>query len=520
MTSDGFYQTPTQSEQGIIGIYGGLKDMGNIEYLYLSECRSDNAWVSPLTNALRPYSEIGTFRAGYDLDLFNDLWNKWYKVIYDANVALMKIPDCDFGIRDDFKNQLLGEARFLRGWAYFELARLYGNIPLIEKPLSPQEVKNVPLSPAKEAYEKIIVPDLLEAKRLLPVDKDMKNAKKESISGKGRVDQIAAQAMLGRVYMTMGGFPINDTSALGLAETELKGVITFSESHNNKYWAPDSTEWRKQFLPSADYYNKYPIFSVQHRAKSGNEAIFNFGPQIPESYTSQQLFGNDIFVEKTLMYEFDKSYTVNGKVLRDARGHDYSILTGFAAEGNMQEYSKQTEKLKLPDGTEVDVLVRTMFYKLLPSKRKISALNMTISIESSMDDRKDWPVNQPIIRYEDVLLMYAEILINKNDLAGAMDIVNRIRERAGCTPESASGAAQALEFVKRERRIELMGEGIRWFDLVRWNEWKSAIENKFDRYNNPDGTDKANIKEGRYLYPIPMNQMNVKPGFYNQNTGY
>ena len=64
--------------------------------------------------------------------MFNTVWNRWYKLIYDANIALTKIPSCDFGNRDSYKNQLLGEVYFLRGWAYFELARLFANIPIID----------------------------------------------------------------------------------------------------------------------------------------------------------------------------------------------------------------------------------------------------------------------------------------------------------------------------------------------------------------------------------------------------
>lgn len=521
LTSNGFYQTPSQSEQGVMGIYLGLRQIAYHEYLVLSECRSDNAWVAPITNGLREYSEIGTFRAGYDIGTFNDVWNTWYKVIYDANIAIAKIPGCDFGTRDGFKEQLLGEAHFLRGWAYFELVRLFGNIPLIDAPLSPDEVSGVALSPAREIYDKIIIPDLLAAKAKLPLASGMENASAALIAGKGRADRMAAQAMLGRAYMTMAGFPVNDASAQGLAEAELKAVIDFSTSNGNKYWAPDSTEWRKQYLPTEEYYNKYPIFSIQYRTGgSGNPAIFYTTPGLPPSFTNQRIFGNSIYVEKSLMYEFDKTYTVDGEERRDARGYEYSILTGYDAEPNNPEYSNGKQDLVLADGSEVEVFVNSMIYKLMPTKRKIEALNMTIDFETSMADNNDWPVNHPVLRLEDVMLMYAEILISKNDVAGAMTIVNRIRGRAGCSEETASNASDALAFVKRERRIELMGEGVRWFDLVRWNDWKSAIETMFDRYNNPDGIDKANVREGRYLYPIPMNQMNVKPGLYNQNQGY
>jgi len=521
MSSEGFYQTPNQCEQGIIGIYSTLRYISEYEYLYLSETRSDNTWVEPQPNGLREYSELGTFRAGYDIKTFNDAWNAWYKVIYNANVAIAKIPDCDFLDKGHIKEQFLGEAYFLRGWAYFELVRLFGNVPLIDTPITTEEAKNIPQSTAREIYDKIIIPDLKAAKSKLPVDSKMVDNLDKSISKKGRADQIAAQAMLGRAYMTMAGFPLNDASALGLAETELTEVIKFSESNSNKYWAPDSIEWRKQFMPTDDYYNKYSIFAIQYRTGgTGNPSIFNHSKALPPTYTGRRIFGNDIFVEKTLMYEFDKTYVNGSDILRDARGHEYSILTGFEAEPNWVAHPQEKQDLTLPDGSTVQVNTKTIVYKFMPSKRKIAALGLSLNSESGMKDDYDWGVNMPVIRLEDVMLMYAEILTTK-DVAGAMKIVNKIRERSGCDPESTTvSPAEALEFVKRERRIELFFEGVRWFDLVRWNEWKSATTNMFNRYNNPAGTDVNNIKDGRYLCPIPMNQMNVKPGLYNQNDGY
>lgn len=520
LSSEGFYETPAQCEQAVIGIYSSLRNRSDDEYLYMSECRSDNAWVEPQTNGLREYSEIGTFRAGNDITTFNAVWNGWYRVIYNANVAIAKIPDCDFGTSTQFKDQLLGEAYFLRGWAYFELARLFGNIPLISEPMKLTDVNKVPQSSAKDVINNLVIPDLKAAKAKLPLATKMVNNVNASVTSVGRADQIAAQAMLGRVYMTMAGFPFNDATALAPAETELKGVITFSESNGNKYWAPDSTEWRKQFMPTAGYYNKYPIFSIQYRiGGTGNPALFDFSPALPPTYTARRIFGNSIWVEKSLMYEFDKTYVVSGKTQTDSRGYNYSILTGFAAEPNFPAYTQILDTLNLPNGSVVNVFTRSMFYKFLPSKRKITALAMNFDAEAGMKDDTDWGVNLPIIRYEDVLLMYAEILTTK-DVAGAMTIVNRIRSRAGCSPETATTAASALAFVKRERRIEFAGEGVRWFDLIRWNEWQSAIVAKFNRNHNPAGTDVNNVKPGRYLFPIPLGQMQAKPGLYAQNAGY
>lgn len=521
LTSDGFYETPTQIDQGVVGMYTKLRDLSMNEYLYMSECRSDNSWVIPRDNAIRQFSEIGTFRATEELAEFNSVWNLWYSVIYNANVLITEIPDCDFGTETKLKDQFLGEAYFMRGWAYFELVRLYGNIPLIDAPMTSSQVETIKQSPAIDIYNQIIIPDLQVAKSKLPYSVDMKDASGTSIAAKGRADRLAATALLGRVYMTLSGFPHNDSSAQNLAETELKEVIAYSENNGDKYWAPDSTEWRKQWIPAKEYYNKYSLFAIQYRGGgTGNKAPFYFGPKIPKSYTTQTPFGNLIYVEKSLVYEFDKIYTSRGKNLMDARGYNHSVLAGYDAEDDYPAYSQIKDKLTLKDGSQVDVLTTAMFYKFMPSLRKVSALNMTVNVESTMTGSNDWPVNHPVIRYDDILLMYAEILAAKNDVTGAMKIVNRIRERAGCDPETTSSSVEALEFVKRERRIEFMGEGVRWFDLVRWNDWKSAIADMFDRYNNPEGTDKNDLKNGRYLYPIPLNQLNAKPGLYKQNDDY
>lgn len=514
LTSDGFYQTPKQSEQGVIGIYAILRDISRDEFMYMSEFRSDNIWVR-LPDGYRETSEVSNFRAGPDLNYFNSTWNNWYKVIYDSNIALEKIEACNFGTNEVFKKQLLGEVYFLRGWAYFELARLFGNIPIIDKPMSPSEVLNLGQSPTREVYDKIIIPDMLKAKEMLPLDMNMLNSTGKKTPSSGRADKIAVQAMLGRIYMTMAGFPMNDVQAKTLAKTELKAVIDYSEANANKFWAPDSVEWQKQWM--SEYNNKYSIFAIQYRSGgTGNPAIFETGAKCPPSYTGFQVYNElDLWVEKSMVHEYLKVHS-NGK--RDARGLGHSILLGYDAEPNWPARMPQYDALQ--PGSPVQVPTNTMFYKYLNTKHKRATLGFTDNIESGMKDNRDWPVNYPVLRFEDVLLMYAELLAGEGNSSGAVEIVNRIRKRAGCDEVSAASAAEALSLTKKERRLELFGEGVRWFDLVRWNEWQQTIINMFHAYSNPPGSEDANVKDGRYLFPIPMNQINVKPVLYKQNEGY
>ena len=135
------------------------------------------------------------------------------------------------------------------------------------------------------------------------------------------------------------------------------------------------------------------------------------------------------------------------------------------------------------------------------------------------DQLGGWPVNFPVLRLEDMMLLYAEILAEDGDAAGALAQVNKIRQRAGIP--DATG--DALKAVKNERRLEFFLEGIRWFDEIRYNEWEAQTRAHYARYTEVDGGAGVavdNIKPGRYLSPIPQNQMNAVPGLLKQNPDW
>ena len=536
LSAEGFYLTPKQSEQGVVGVYSLLRSLTSTQYWFLSEVRSDNVWARPIPNGgFRNYSELSNFRALPSLDIINNGWNQWYRVIYDANTALSKIPGCNFGTNEAFKDQLMGELYFLRGWAYFELVRLYGNIPIVNTPLSPDDAANVPQSDAKTVYDTRIVPDLLEAKNLLPLEQDLKNVVGASATAYGRAGQLAATAMLGKVYMTMAGFPVNDASKRALAKNELKAIIDYSEANGNQFWAPDSIEWRKQWM--SEYNNTYSIFAIQHRSGgTGNTAISEMSMEWPSTYSRWTPgISCEGWLEKSLVFEFTKRYPYTDaggtpQTRKDARGFGYTLYSanfpvGIAPGWTAAHAVAPTYEDITIDGETLTIETNAYIYKFLNSYPKRAELGFTTDIQSIMTARGEWPVNYPVIRYEDVLLMYAEILASEGtngdgtvNTTTALGIVNKIRERAGCTPET--DATKAMEFIKRERRIEFAGEGIRWFDIVRWNDWRQNILDMFTRYGNPEATSPNNVTVGRHLYPIPEEQNNVKPGFYIQNEGY
>lgn len=512
LSSNGFYQTVAQAEQGVIGIYADMRYATDYVYYHMSEVRSDNAWVNPQPNGQRDYSDIGCFRASSENGMYENTWKMWYKMIYDANVAIQKIGATSYD-NADVQAQLLNEAHFLRGYAYFELARLFGNVPMVTEPSSPSTVNSMPQSDAKTIINEVVIPDL-QAALSLPEKGKVLDATGKAVPAEGRADKTAAAAMLARVYMTLAGNPFNDASAMAQAKTYLNQVL----AKKADYWAPNITEWRKQWTP--DYNNKYSIFAIQYRTGgTGNTGIFNIVKSMPPSYTAGvgvRLFGNDIYVEKTLRYEFDRVYSGGNK---DLRGEGWSILDSYEAEPNTNAYSNSLEIVNWIPGSTEQVYTQSMFYKPIPSKPKMDELGLTMDY-SALKDYNDWPCNFPVLRIEDMMLLNAEIMCAEGNISGAMALVNEIRERAGCDPVSATTATDALDLVKRERRIELMGEGVRWFDEVRYGTWRQDILNMFARYNNPAGTNSSDVAEGRYLYPIPQNQMAITPGLYQQNAGY
>ncbi len=511
MSPDGFYSTPSQCNQGILGVYADLRYISDYEFWMMSEVRSDNMWVNPRPNGERSYSEIGTFRANATEVTFEQTWNAWYKLIYDANVALQKIDAATF-TNENIKKQFLGEAHFLRGWAYFELARLYGNVPLILEPMSSKDANSVKQTDAKTVITGTAIPDLEYAVQNLPEKGNMVDGLGAAV--KGRADKSAAQGMLARVYMQLAGFPFNDAEAQGKAKTYLEQLL----AKKSQYWAPTIEAWRSQWLPSNA--NKYSVFAIQYRSGgSGNPAIFDMSPALPPSYTSIRIFGNEIYPNKALLYQFERKQS-NGN--KDLRGENYSYIHGYDKESAAYPtYSQQFEDVTV-DGVTTSQQVNAINYKYMASKRKCNEFGVDGTIENSMVDYYDWAVNYPVIRIEDMMLLYAEILCNEGDIAGAMQQVNEIRSRAGVDLRPTSGISkdEATKYIRLERQLELFGEGVRWFDEVRYGTWQQDIINKFNIYNNVDGTDVSAVADGRYLYPIPSNQMSIVPGLYTQNKGY
>jgi hypothetical protein len=205
-----FFQTPVQAEQALLGIYNGLLPVP--EYILLmSDGRSDDVWTEPADDKQRDYVDISVFNPNiYTAGTINSAWNAFYKIVSRSNLFLERVEKLEFNSGEDadidVKATFMAEARFLRAYAYFELVRYFGRVPVATQSLSAAEAMSTPQSEPKDVYEEVIIPDLQYAIENM---KEQAYTSSGGIAEAGRATLPAAQALLGRVCLTMAGILLN-----------------------------------------------------------------------------------------------------------------------------------------------------------------------------------------------------------------------------------------------------------------------------------------------------------------------
>ncbi len=499
-TTENFYKTEAQIDQAITGLYGTLKPIP--KYLFaMSELRSDNTWV--LTDSKQnDYADVATFNANGLLtdNIVSGCWNDYFKIVSAANTFLDKLEDSGLGSAS-LRRQYIAEARCIRALAYFDLVRFFGRVPTPTHILTTDESFELGQSETVDVYNKIIVPDLQYA---------VENLAERAFDYQGkahyeRLTQLAAKGFLGKVYMTMAGFPINDTDKKAEAQQLFKEVIDYANA-NNKYWMTDMNTWNESWLHEND--NKYAIFEIQYIAESGQG-----NPMVPLAVPSNPgtdwcgnnlVTGTHVYIERSLQRHFIEK-TEDKKGYLDKR-----------ADGTLNLKETVDE-----DGNIITSEGNTFYVKYFESKVKRAKFGMTDQ-DASIVDRTYWPQNFQLLRIEDIMLLYAECMGNTTE---GREMVNKIRRRAGLAELNADLTEEDFQTaVQDERRYELAEEGVRWFDLVRRNEYVDTIKQMFiDDDDTENGTYKkyaTRVNEDMYLYPIPQSQIEVRKGLYTQNKGY
>ncbi len=472
--SNSFYSNELEIQQAVVGIYARLgrngtnTDFATDYFLLASEDRSDIRYLGGgETSAQNDQLDLRKYLVTSFSGTVQSIFSRLYTLIKEANNLLSHTNEGEY-------MRYRAEAAFLRAYAYSELARSFGPVAIVTEPIENAAAIALPRAPLQEVYAQIIQ-DLEYAAANL----DLVYTGDQS----GHVGSLAAKSLLGEVYMTMAGYPLNDATGYQKAETTFAGII----EQVNQRFAPD---YKSVFTLENE--NKYDIFSIQF--SSGNVGtgsslpgyITNSGsgasPYPEWTYPTYGQQGQDLRIDSILVNEMLKN---------DDKRLFASVDTGYWSS------------LNTATRTWVSRNIVTKFLEKDNTNASIKAWN-------------DYPRNFPIIRPADVLLLYAEALINNGKAGEAKNYLDKIRLRAGLPVLSGT---PTLDDVKKERKFEFIGEGRRFFDLVRWGD-EEAVNTlvTFARHYHANTNGQLPTKRD-LLLPIPQTELNTRTN-WTQNEGY
>lgn len=515
---DDYYTSEANMDNALIGVYGCLKPFSKY-YFVMAELRSDNMFETSESKK-NEYADCSQFN---NTGLLNDnivysCWSDHYKLIVAANTLIDNLDKVTYK-NANTRIQYEAEARFLRALAYFDLVRFYGRVPVTLHATTIDETFEIGQSEAIDVYKNAIIPDLVFAADNLK-EKALDYLNKEHSE---RATQMAAKALLGKVLVQMAGHPVYaSTVEIGgetynvekMAKDYLREVLDYAD-YNQRYWASTIDEWNLMWLHEKD--NKYFIFEIQYACASGQG-----NPVAPLSKTSNSSAdqycnasltnGSHFYVERQLLEHFIEPEGDTDEdglpVYKDKRLRGTVDLS--------MSYDEETGTYSEGTANANHWMVRFFEHKM---KRSLLGYS---DMDPDIVNYTYWPQNFPVLRIEDVALLYAELAGPKE----GKNYLNRIRNRAGLASLNDLSDAAFQEAVKDERRYELIGEGHRWFDEVRHNTFVSDIQGimqyYYDTYDQSSIyiTYKNRVTQNGQYYPIPLSQMRVREGLYQQNPGY
>ena len=490
LSSEGFYKTETDMNQAVLSAYQRLRDLYNGQYVRLGEIRSDNTTYSWLSG--NPANEKGVDEFASPLlpenNFITDTWNTSYNLILRCNLIIDRIEDIPF-TDNNKKAQYEGEARFLRALMYFYLNRIYGGTGLngellgpvkVDKEISQSEAYELGRAPLQEVYD-LVVADLIFAEANLP----------ESHGGTdiGRATKGGAIGLLGKVYMTMAGYPLNRGN-----EYYSRAIEQFRKITNNSRYVLEPTY--SALFDVANKNTSESLFEVQYKkgapgGVTGSPWNNNFAPRFSDK---EVVLVGDKGGENAPTQSMSEAYETG-----DPRKY-VSMRDGWL-NANTGAYENDKYVCKYYD----------------------------VSVSGS-DNGNNWIE----LRLADIYLLYAEALVRTNgDKQEAINYINKIRERARNTPGDPEGEKPAdllknlevsnfssdqalLLAIENERRVELAFENHRWFDLVRTGRAEAVMTTSQKADGYPDFTWSNNA----LAYPIPMTVMQSNPQKIIQNSGY
>lgn len=518
---DTYFQSEEECESFVTGCYQAITFGGwwNINTVWLlSEMCSDDGWMGNTTQSQSDYISLAHYQGnGQSNGAISNFWQYRYKGILRCNVAVERISQSPMS-DEAKKNRLVAEARFLRAYFYFELVRNFGGVPLITGFLMPEEIQGITRSSAEDVY-KFIEDDLKAAADVLPQRSEY------LATDMGRATRGAALGLLGKVYLYQEKWQE--------AQTVLKSVIDENEyklmENFGDVWSVDHNN------------NEESLFEVQYMydgtyALGGALTVITGARNGPgDGWSWGQPTAN---LEQAYIDAGDTErlrWTIIKTGCTEIAGED-NFAAFIENSKNMSKYQEYVDKYGWdPECYIIDPAQHK-------SARIVRKYFVPINKRPEVYNIDKIPLDHRILRYADVLLMYAEACNELGDDASARTALNQVRSRVNLADVTASGN-ELRKAIRLERRLELAWEQNRLYDIRRWKDdnGKPVISNlmgpngtfvKFntdpetrDLYeweNQGEDSDKGiTFDESRdMVFPIPLYEITMSNGSITQNPGW
>ena len=480
---------PVMEEDGVAVLAGVYENLNathanpQCSYLYMACLASDDQYGGGGTND--KLMQALDLICNYGNDMTNPFWSQRYEGINRANTLIQALPNTSMS--DELKSQFLGEALFLRAYYYYELASMYGNVPLLTVPSG----ELVTQGDVKVLWGQMLQ-DLRDAVNMMP---DVRNSD-------GHVDKYTAEALLGRIWLFYTGFYGNGTSTADLSNTTYNPLQTVA--------LPDGSTMTKQDVINAiddcvnnsgyelvpdfrnlwAYTNRCTVEDNPYTKGQGLEWVENDNAVNPESMFAIKFnklaswsttigYSNGIalhFGVRDATYEnhfpFGQGWgagPVATNLVNDWKAAEPNDMRRDATIQDWTDHSSYEGNYKYGGGD--DFVQETDFYgkKWSPILSKNDGGYWLF--ENAMYGEKGglsggYGNNFQLDNIHDlVLIRFAEVLLMQSELKEDVDGINKVRARAGLDPISS----YSLTALQNERRWELACEGIRWNDIRRWH---------------------------------------------------
>jgi len=453
-----YYADETQAYGALVGVYdimrknsGGFDNMitfmnaGSDDQLAGGGSETDGAAIQAFSNYTLTASNMGS-----------TFWNDYYQGIFKANTLLLKIPNTSMD--EVLKERFVAEAKALRAYCYFNLVRMFRNIPLLLEPLTSSNIYQVTQAPPEEVYAQI-EKDLTEAISVLP------NSVSLSTEA-GRFTKGAAQALMGKVYLFE-----NKSNEAAVQFAEVNGTPGGVSQYGYQLLSDFSELW-----VHSNKFNTESILEVGH-SSAGNSDWGWWGSARDEGNTVNQMVGI-------------RSYSrPAGSTAPDLpSGWSFNVFTQnfYDAIKSDPRFGATVFDMKaLKAAGQADYIAgyqNTGYFlnKFMPRASNVRTGGGAFEL--------NFQQNSYVIRLADTYLMEAEALGATGTRAQAL--LDAVRARVGLPSVPVS-----LNAIKEERRLELAGEGHRFFDLVRWGDAAAKLK------------DRGFVAGKNEIFPIPSSEL-------------